>query len=211
MTKLTKLSNWNQCRCYTLIESIHPNLVTLYIIGGQDRPLLGGSDINSVGVIDNIPWDNIRESIRHVIIEGKIVFNENYSSLKYLFYDCINLESIEGLNNFDTTNIVDMSWMFTNCSSLSKLVLDNFDTTNVADMFSMFSGCSGLIELDISNFAFNVGVNMWFMLSDCSQLVCIKLPDEFDVELFHIMIVDSNDSIDEFDEKKYEDMLSLDY
>ena len=35
-----------------------------------------------------------------------------------------------------------MSWMFYNCSSLKELKINNFNTNNVTDMSYMFSGCS---------------------------------------------------------------------
>lgn len=45
--------------------------------------------------------------------------------------------------------------MFSYSSNLTILDLNNFNTSNVTDMGWMFIGCSLLIELDISNFTFN--------------------------------------------------------
>ena len=45
-----------------------------------------------------------------------------------------------------------MSYMFSNCSSLTSLNLSNFNTNNVNDMRWMFSGCSSLTSLNLSNF-----------------------------------------------------------
>ena len=62
---------------------------------------------------------------------------------------------IQGLENLDTSKVVNMSGMFKNCYALS-LDLSNFDTSNVTDMSSMFSGAraneiKGLDKFDTSN------------------------------------------------------------
>ena len=42
-----------------------------------------------------------------------------------------------------------MSFMFNNCSSLTKIDLSNFNTQNVTDMRWMFSDCSSLRKENI--------------------------------------------------------------
>lgn len=42
-------------------------------------------------------------------------------------------------NSIDTSQVTDMSYMFTNCSSLLLLDLSQFNTVKVADMSDMFS------------------------------------------------------------------------
>ena len=42
----------------------------------------------------------------------------------------------------------DMSYMFSECSSLTSLNLSNFNTNNVKDMSFMFSECSSLTSLN---------------------------------------------------------------
>ena len=49
-------------------------------------------------------------------------------------------------------NIINMSVMFWNCSSLKELNLPNFNTNNVTNMSNIFYGCSSLNELNLSNF-----------------------------------------------------------
>ena len=45
--------------------------------------------------------------------------------------------------------------MFRGCSSLKELNLNNFNTNNVTDMSYMFYGCSSLKELNLNNFNTN--------------------------------------------------------
>ena len=53
------------------------------------------------------------------------------------------------INNFNTNNVTNMSWMFSGCSSLKKLNLNNFNTNNVTDMRYMFYGCSNELIIKV--------------------------------------------------------------
>ena len=55
------------------------------------------------------------------------------------------------INNFNTNNVSDMSWMFNECSSLKELNLNNFNTNNVTDMSAMFSKCSDELKLKLKS------------------------------------------------------------
>ena len=44
-----------------------------------------------------------------------------------------------------------MSWMFSGCSSLKELNLNNFNTNNVIDMRWMFSECFNELKLKIKS------------------------------------------------------------
>ena len=81
-----------------------------------------------------------------------------------MFNGCSSLKELK-LNHFNTDNITDMSYMFSQCSSLKELLnLDNFDTHKVTNMGGMFSGCSSLKELNLNNFNTN----------NCHDNFCIK-------------------------------------
>ena len=85
-------------------------------------------------------------------LTGKV---KNMSSM---FQDDNYLIEIEGLNNFDTTNVTDMSQMFMN-SIATKLDLSSFDTSNVTNMYMMFGGVTAQI-LDLSNFNISDSTNI---------------------------------------------------
>ena len=57
-------------------------------------------------------------------------------------------------NNFNTNNVTNMSYMFSECSSLKELNLTNFTTNKVKDMRSMFSECSDDLKSKIKSFKF---------------------------------------------------------
>ena len=89
-----------------------------------------------------------------------------------MFYDCMSLTNIKFPDNLNTTNVTDMRYMFSWCSSLKELDLSKFNTDNVTDMFGMFDNCSSLTELDLSNFNTNNVTYMSWMFDNCSSLVC---------------------------------------
>lgn len=96
------------------------------------------------------------------------------SGLKYgfyidLFYHPDYVDKID-VSEYDTSNIVDMSYMFANCSSLKELNVSNFDTRNVVDMYGVFKFCHSLVKLDLSNFNTSNVNNMAYMFYGCLSL-----------------------------------------
>ena len=93
-----------------------------------------------------------------------ITFGDNWDTsqvtdMSYMFDGCSSLTSLD-LSRFNTGQVTNMSSMFTYCSSLSSLNLSNFDTSQVTDMGGMFSGCSSLTTLDLSSFDTSQVTNM---------------------------------------------------
>ena len=64
-----------------------------------------------------------------------------------MFSGCEALESFTFGDNFDTSGVTAMYFMFSGCSSLTELDLSGFDTSSVTGMYSMFSGCEALKSL----------------------------------------------------------------
>ena len=130
--------------------------------------------------------------------------NCNFSiadDLKNLFYECINLKEIKGINkiitnkvinlsgifekcseieyidlfNSDTSNVINMSWMFDQCNKLKEIKgLNNLITNKVKDMKGMFKKCYELEYLDLSNFDISNVKDMNFMFNKCLKLKEIK-------------------------------------
>ncbi len=82
-----------------------------------------------------------------------VTFGDNFdttliTSMRYLFLDCGSLTSID-LSSFDTSNVIDMTGMFARCRSLTSVTFgDEFDTSNVESMSEMFYGCNALTSTD---------------------------------------------------------------
>ena len=92
-----------------------------------------------------------------------------------MFDGCTSLISIN-LSSFDTSEALDMGYMFYNCKSLISLNLSNFNISQVNRMSSMLYGCSSLISLNLpNNFnSFKVS-NMNLMFFNCSSLTSLNL------------------------------------
>ena len=94
-----------------------------------------------------------QEVTLHIQADGKIKMNENGSFYftPYILYQDPTY-TFEGIENIDTSEVTDMSYMFAWMSNLTSLDVSHFDTRNVMDMGYMFDGLSSLTSLDVSNF-----------------------------------------------------------
>lgn len=128
----------------------------LTISGKATEPINGSFD----GWIDYIKNYN-SVVIKKIIVD--IPFGENLFSLEYWF-DERSLEeaAVEEIifKNIDTSNVTDMSDMFSGCTKLKELDVSGFDTSSVIDMNKMFYWCKSLKELDLSNFDTSSVTNM---------------------------------------------------
>ena len=93
----------------------------------------------------------------------------------YLFESFKNTISIEFNDNFNTSKVTNMTWLFGNCSSLTSLDLSNFNTSNVTDMYRLFSSCSSLATLDLNNFNTSNVTDMMYMFNECLLLTSLDL------------------------------------
>ena len=85
------------------------------------------------------------------------------------------LKQIEGLENLNTSEVKNMSGMFSGCSVLTSLDVSHFSTQNVTNMSGMFNGCSGLTSLDVSHFNTQKVTKMGSMFVDCSGLTSLDV------------------------------------
>ena len=159
------------------------------------------SDAKKATRLINYNIDNIKQ----MIVDGKnITPNDSYSfndilnheifmlldssninDISFMFSDCISLISINFFN-FDTSNVTDMSFMFSGCISLISINLFNFDTSNVTDMNGMFSDCISLISINLFNFDTSKVAYMRYMFNNCSSLTSIDLSN-FDTSKISLM------------------------
>lgn len=98
----------------------------------------------------------------------------NVTDMSYMFAGCLKLQNIN-VARFNTTNVTTMQAMFAYCSKLTNLNLSSFDTSRVYNMQKMFTGDKNLKNLDISKFTISNGVNTGDMLSDLASLNALKL------------------------------------
>ena len=90
--------------------------------------------------------------------------------LNHMFHDCSKITVLD-LRNFKTINVKSMSYTFSNCKSLRKIIgIENWDTSNVTGMLSMFNGASlaDYDVLDLSKWDTSKVTSMRFMFTSCS-------------------------------------------
>ena len=123
-------------------------------------------------------WNTHNSKISKVVFEASFA-NARPTNCYAWFRGFENLKQIEGIENLNTANVTDMSYMFKNCSNLAELDVTHFNTAKVTTMNGMFSGCSNLTELDLTHFNTENVTNMWLMFSYCESLTTIYVSDDF--------------------------------
>ena len=115
-----------------------------------------------------------QEKIKHAVFD--VSFSDfRPTSTKYWFRYCVKLQDIKDIRNLNTENVIDMSFMFEQCISLTSLDLTGFNTANVTDMTRMFFNCSSLESLDLSNFNTANVTRMRSMFNFCSSMASLNL------------------------------------
>ena len=108
----------------------------------------------------------------------RVVFDASFrdfrpTTTKMWFYFCYALKQIEGLEYLNTSEVKDMSEMFSHCPALTSLDLKNFNTRNVTNMYCMFDVCEALTSLNLQNFNTQNVTAMYEMFSGCEALTTI--------------------------------------
>ena len=140
-------------------------------------------------------------------IKGLNNFNtSNTINIKEIFWGCSSLERID-LSNFDTTYVENMEGVFEGCSKLKEIKgLNKFNTAKVNYMSYMFLECSELEYLDLSNFNTSNVKNMSKMFKGCSKLKEIKGLNNFNTSI----VIDMSYMFSECKELEYLDISNFD-
>ena len=97
------------------------------------------------------------------------------TTLSNWFKDCVNLPTITGLENLNTSNVTNMWRMFAWSTGLTSLDLSSFNTQNVETMEDMFIGCNNLESINLSDWNTASVINMYRMFHSCSKLETLDL------------------------------------
>ena len=114
------------------------------------------------------------------VVVTKAVFDPSFadarptSTFKW-FYGMNNLETIEGMEYLNTSEVTTMRAMFSECSSLASIDLSHFETSKVTSMRNMFNDCSSLTTLDVSLFNTSNVTNMYRMFNGCSKITSLDV------------------------------------
>lgn len=150
--------------------------------------------------IPESPWYSLKEEVKFIRTEGRVVLPEDSSFLfahlfwaKYIDvrnFDTSHVKSMRGMfescgissmrPDFETSNVQDMSRMFSLCDNLKRLDLSRLDTQNCENMRGMFSECINLLHLDIRTWNVRKVRDMEGMFCMCKKLMPFHLDFEVD-------------------------------
>ena len=108
----------------------------------------------------------------------KLVFDSSFAEVKPVstigwFRGCSNLTEIQGIENLNTCEVVEMSSMFSGCSKLTSIDLSKLKTNNVTSVDAMFWGCSSLETVILPSDLKIIGSRQFIY---CSSLTKIEIP-----------------------------------
>ena len=94
-------------------------------------------------------WAGTLKEANTLVKKAKFDASKDYlpTSIGSWFYNCQALETVEGLENLNTSNVQYAFSMFVNCVSLKVLDLSSWDMSKVTDIAEMFYNCSALTTI----------------------------------------------------------------
>ena len=97
-----------------------------------------------------LAWQKLTAKVKYDITT--VVFKEAFKKFKpkscrSWFYDFDHLVEFKGLENLNTSEVVDMSFMFDSCIKLKTLDVNSFDVGKVTAASSMFYNCKSLTTI----------------------------------------------------------------
>ena len=151
----------------------YPALIDSIEVGG------GSDDFLAMRTMNGTNMNNLFYGYQGINLDVSNLDVSNATDISGMFEMCQRLQTLTGLDTWETKNVTNMGNMFYNCQSLTSLDLSSFDTSKVTDMIMMFSYCSKLETLDISNFDMgnvtDVPHTTSYMFGDCSKLHTLRL------------------------------------
>ena len=115
-----------------------------------------------------------KSSLKTVDLSG--FDTSNVTNMSSMFSNCRNLTTLD-LSGWDTGNVENMSSMFSQCNNLTTLDVSGWDTGSVTDINHMFEYCGNLTTLDLSGWDTGSVRNMSSMFSYCTGLTTLDLSD----------------------------------
>ena len=148
-------------------------------------------DLNTGNEIPLWFTDGICENVTQVAFNASFA-DARPTTTHHWFWPMRNLESITGLKFLNTSEVTDMSYMFSNCESLTSLDLSTFNTSKVTSMAVMFWGCTNLTSLDLSSFNTSNVTSMQSMFGHSNNLTILDLSgfDTHNVTVMYEMFSD---------------------
>ena len=132
---------------------------------GDVKKFLGATGPTNTTYRNNMIWHS-NTALKSV----KIVGMSSITDCQKAFANAINLQSVD-LTEFDSSNVINMDYMFYKCSKIKTLNLTGlFDVSNVTNFGNFFDGCSALTDLNITTWQTTEAITFYSMFRNCSSL-----------------------------------------
>ncbi len=119
-------------------------------------------------------WNSSASTITKVIFDPS--FEDVRPTSTYQWFDSMtNLQTIEGIEYLNTSQVSSMYCMFNKCAKLQKLDLSHFDTRKVTSMTAMMANCTNLKEVNLEGFDTSAATSIRMMFQNCSSLTSVDL------------------------------------
>ena len=148
------------------------NLQPSQIKSGQTVLGIAGATQGELSVTENGQYNVVNYDSVNVNVSsggGNLVLPD-----RIRFYSSLSTE-MDFLKNVDTSEMTNMSQMFSGCNVVTNIDCSNFNTSNVTDMYAMFSYCSKVTTIDVSNFNTEKVNEMKQMFLGCKNLVNVDV------------------------------------
>lgn len=137
------------------------------------------TSMNNISLLDSSNVTNMRQAFGYMIALKGLELSgfdvSNVTNMRWMFGSNVNvgimtITSIDGTENWDTSNVTTMNGMFSCCSSLETIDVSKWNVSNVTDMCAMFFNCESLKTLDVSNWDTSNVTIMQTMFRKCFSL-----------------------------------------
>ena len=118
----------------------------------------------------------LADQITRVVFSPSFVFARPQSMSRW-FRSFTKLETIEGWENLNTSEVTDMSFLFTDCGKLTSDDFDfsHFNTAKCKSFLYMFTNCTGITSLDLGSFDTSEAETLSCMFENCTNLAFVNL------------------------------------
>ena len=161
--------------CYT---SENTTLTFYYDTERDSRP---GTTYDLNTGMNTPAWRSVGSHVTQVVFDPSFA-NAHLTTTYSWFYGMQNLQTIEGMEYLNTSEVTVIAYMFGWCTSLTSLDVSHFNTSKVTNMGYMFYYCESLTSLDLSSFNTSKVTNTGFMFYGCSNLRTIYASEGWSTE-----------------------------
>ena len=168
----------NEPKTYACYTSENTTLTFYYDTERDSRP---GTTYDLNTGMNTPAWRSVGSHVTQVVFDPSFA-NAHLTTTYSWFYGMQNLQTIEGMEYLNTSEVTVIAYMFGWCTSLTSLDVSHFNTSKVTNMGYMFYYCESLTSLDLSSFNTSKVTNTGFMFYGCSNLRTIYASEGWSTE-----------------------------